>query len=458
MINTNLPEVFAQIGEDMKELRNISNPQNELLLFTGQSNMQRTMPYTWDVPSNLYVFDNVHNDPDSIGTGFEQPVGNRMSVPFSVAAERARTNPNKKIYVLVCAIGGQPIASWLPGGPNDIFGAISNNLPLALSEAGLSRVSRIFWWQGESGGFQDTYGEDFEKVANRFETLSGIDDATPWTIFGVTPTSRGGEDRYDITNLWLQKIVQSKPAQRKFVPTYALSSNAFWDDNVHLSALGYDRIGTLVNTDVYNHQFGSSSFTQSVRDANALALYTGKFTVESTTANIPLQSAGTLEHTEYNPNFSTQVYIQSTTGIEFQRRKQAGVWGSWLCTRAIISARVSADVSIADLGVVPFEAVSGSTNLMPGPYLYPRAGYWSTSAAVRLVGGVPSTLTAQLYDYAAGSVLASYDVSGSRSVKVSYTGLFTGNEQIGVRLSYGSGGPYTVQSYNPVTHFSAHAV
>jgi hypothetical protein len=324
----------------------------------------------------------------------------------------------------------------------------------------------LFWWQGESGGFEDSYLDDFETVQTRFRNLGGMSYTTPLTVFGVTPSSRGLEDRYDETNFALQRLVSYRKAYRTFVPTYNLGDNGLWEDTVHLNGEGYNAIGKIaVNLmgsgggDI----FGSNPEPSNVPDAFSNHIGNGKYRVEATTLNLPLSSAGMLEKEIYNPNFATLTYTQATTGLRYRASRKAGVWGNWYIISGVLRTVLTTDQT-ATAGTdytIPWSELSSEFDtLYTGSRFYAQRGYWNIAASARVSSGLTTgeVVTLQLYDEISSSILCSQEVKDSKQVFLSTNLFLNGTEQIIVRIRFSGSGSRTIQGGGKVTYFNASAV
>ena len=91
----------------------------------------------------------------------------------------------------------------------DIFQNIVNNVIPALALIGATDISLLLWWQGESQtAAPDNYVANWSTVHGRFTQQSWFPRATPIILFGLSPTTISTNIRSDITNGYLQSIVQ----------------------------------------------------------------------------------------------------------------------------------------------------------------------------------------------------------------------------------------------------------
>jgi hypothetical protein len=442
------------------------------ILSTGQSNMQRHPDYTWTPPPNLYWWNNAQGNPESVGTAFISAPSNKINPALATAAHIALENPESAVYVLNCAMGGRAIASWLPSAPvgEDVYQNIIDNISNALTKSGVDRVSALLWWQGENGGSLSAYPSSFETVITRFRDNSWFPRATPTVIFGVTPTSRGLENRYDLTNLSLQDIALSSGAFRKFIDTEQFTSNAFWDDTVHMNGLGYFNVGRMAAeamlgraTFIPKRLSGQPAY---IVDANAEYLGSGSYTTSATTINLPAATSGILKNEYFNPNFSTQEFFALTNGRRWRRRRASGAFTPW---------RLVAGVLLADTQGAAAQTASGTTTktvsftnelsdtlgLFNGTTFSPPAGVWKFDVSVRCNAGVGSTesltLTVKKADSSA-TYISREGAPGEKQVSISGVIIADGSTSYIVTITGDEGASKTIQSFGPVTYLHATAL
>jgi hypothetical protein len=166
------------------------DPNFELYILAGQSNMAGRGYITGDFKtegdSRVYMLtkDNtwvqakhpVHFDKAIAGVG--------PGLAFGIAIAKASRNPNVKIGLIPCAVGGTPIEHWLPGAydpatkthPYDDAGT---RIKLAMQ---YGVIKGIIWHQGEANSRPEqvqAYLAQLTELIARFRTL--IQD--PWSPF-----------------------------------------------------------------------------------------------------------------------------------------------------------------------------------------------------------------------------------------------------------------------------------
>jgi hypothetical protein len=214
-----------------------------VILATGQSNFTHEPSFTWSPPTNLKIW-NWDGVDTHVGTDFAGIDGTKMNVTWRVAAEIARANPTRQVRLINISFAGQAISHWMTGtGAPDVYDNIGDNMTPALAAAGVSTIDLLLWWQGESdAAAPSTYLADFETVQARFQAETWFPRSTPVVVFGITNTTIGGSAIYGAMNTILQKAVQADPDHRLFTYPAALPVG-YWDDNLHLTAAGYDQAG-----------------------------------------------------------------------------------------------------------------------------------------------------------------------------------------------------------------------
>lgn len=441
------------------------------ILSTGQSNMQRHPEYTWAPAKNLYWWNNAQGHADSTGTKFVRPAGNVINPALSFASSIANDNPDSMVYLLNCAYGGAAISHWLPGTDEpDIYQNIVDNISPALASAGVSKIKTLLWWQGENGGSATSYPTDFESVINRFRSESWFDHATPTVIFGVTPTYRGGENRYDITNLVLQKIASLRGAYRLYVDTQSFTSDSFWDDNVHMNGPGYLSVGKLA----FDNFTGKTRFTDArlspesvgVADANFIT-GNGDYRTASNTLNTPTPQAGILSHCQYNDNYAIQEYTVVNTGARFRRFHRV-TWQPWKAINGLVVATNGSTNQIitgnSDTRVTYGSVASDDASMFSGSTFTPPSGYWNVTASIRINAGVIAGETFTLSIRSNGSnevAVMTFVTDSAAAVSLSLSAVLPGNGTTGysvyVKCSNASNNKQ-IQGYSAATRFQAFCV
>lgn len=442
------------------------------ILATGQSNMQQHRSYTFTPAPNVLRWNNQQGNMFSIGTAFEPLTGDTMNPSISFANKIARENPESMVYLLNVAKGGMTIDSWLPGATQaeDVYRGIQSNIDLALPAAGVSEISAFLWWQGESGGFEADYPDDFETVQSRFRGNSWFPARIPTVVFGVTTTARAGENRYDQTNFVLQDIVDRVGSNRLFVDTASLTGDQYWENPVHMSGVGYDTVGAMA-ADAFLGKTRFVSYrmkpeTPYLVDAN-LTLGTGAYQTDPATLNIPVTASGILFNTSYNSQFAVQTYDKITAGIRWRRHKRSGVWGAWSCIGAsVLCSRTSTDqiVTAQTLTKILFNSVdsdpggfqSNSTFALP-------AGKWHVTASYLVTNGIAAgdRLILRLANAALTSSYIQSDLkANSNNASVNLSGVFisSGNGSYVLAAYTDGASDITLKGSSEFCRVSFHAV
>lgn len=157
----------------------------DLYLLIGQSNMagrgfveaQDTIiyPNVFSLNKNnewVPAQDPIHFDKSVAGVGLGRTFG----------IEMAKANPDKKIGLIPCAVGGSPIDSWKPGAFDEAtkthpFDDMKIRLKIALETGTLKG---ILWHQGESDSNPEkcnVYGEKLETLIQQVRVLGQNENA-----------------------------------------------------------------------------------------------------------------------------------------------------------------------------------------------------------------------------------------------------------------------------------------
>lgn len=231
----------------------MTNAQKPLVIVaSGQSNFARiSSSSTWEVPDNLKIWNNYDltlatpSFTVTTGTAFVTPPNGRGNAAIAFAAEAARDNPTRPVYLIVVARGGTPIANWLSGGPApDMYAAIQNSVTAALSAVGLSAIDVFLWWQGENdAAAPSNYLTNFnELVTQRLQVETWFSVTTPIVIYGIVGDAVNSNPVYAGFEQYLRACANHDPDFRMYVNTPRLPV-AYWDDTLHPTGEGYRWLG-----------------------------------------------------------------------------------------------------------------------------------------------------------------------------------------------------------------------
>lgn len=221
-----------------------------VILATGQSNITVTPSFAWAPPGNVVKWDWSYGVEASVGTQFLPLDATKINASWRFAAEVARDNPTRAVYLINIAWSAQTIAHWKSGASSpDVFQIILNNVPNALAAIGVDHIDLMLWWQGESDCLagSTSYQTDFETVMSRFKGETWFPTDTPIVVFGISATGIGGSGDRDGFNVTLQKCVDADADNRVF--TYAPSAvSGEWTSGSgynDMTALGYYEVGRI---------------------------------------------------------------------------------------------------------------------------------------------------------------------------------------------------------------------
>lgn len=217
-----------------------------VILATGQSNMALTPSYVWSPPPNLKVW-NWNGSTGSVGSAFVDPTASTIGAGVSFAAEVARSNPTRSVYLVNISISNIEISHWKVGASvPDVYADIRANVVPALADIGAARVDCLLWWQGESDAFAGsaTYPADFETVMNRFKAETWFTEVTPVVVFGFNSSANGNASLGSFLATQ-QQTVNADIDNRKFVYPATLGASYWNVDTVHMTAPGYSLAGIM---------------------------------------------------------------------------------------------------------------------------------------------------------------------------------------------------------------------
>lgn len=228
--------VLAALGDSIDTLL---TGEPYVMLAMGQSNIDNSYAYSWTPPPNLFYWNATSVSP---GTTVAPISSTTMRVSYSFAAEFARNNPSRPVYVINIGRGSTPIANWLVGGSPDMYAATKAGVEAFLTAQGLTKIDHLLWWQGESDYFAGsvTYVKDWQTMWFRLFAETWFPRITPVTIMAVS--ERYVPDTQMKTfNRQLRRIVDIEPQYRTFVDTSLLPATD-WDDPavlLHFNASGH---------------------------------------------------------------------------------------------------------------------------------------------------------------------------------------------------------------------------
>lgn len=241
-----------------------STAKRVVLLATGQSNFQVQENLAWTPAKTARRWNNVRNSDGSVGTALVPFDATKINTVESYVHHLAAARPEHDYYVLTVAIGGQPIAQWMPGASApDMYNNILLNIEDFLTAVDADKIDMMLWRQGESdaGNNIGLYPGNFETVMGRFYAETWFPRTTPVVIFGLVPYNvqiAGGASvnvarSYADVDAALQYCAGEDPDNRTFVRLSSLGSD-YWTapTNIHNNAAGYWESGKLAANQIIN--------------------------------------------------------------------------------------------------------------------------------------------------------------------------------------------------------------
>jgi len=195
------------------------------------------------MPKNVRIWNNELNQTWTPGVVFEDLSGLQSvsHVPTMFAAEVARSNPHRIVYLINVSYSAQSIDKWLDNNSDpDMHAAIRENVNAALSTLpGKSTIDLFLWWQGESDRWEsELYKDRWDEMINDLKNEDWFMPETPelifWTNTSDNPISPAPNTDIDNMIPVFQEIVSDKPWHRKYIHTNDLE----FSDGVHLSGQG----------------------------------------------------------------------------------------------------------------------------------------------------------------------------------------------------------------------------
>lgn len=220
-------------GAIVQRLQDVNRP--EIILATGQSNMNRSAALNWSPPENLYVWD---GSSTTTGTKFS-PASHTMVNPAVVfAARMAERDRSRKFYVINISDDGESVVQWLDTASSGVlmWDAITANVEAALAAINETQITRLLWWQGEADiGQYYVWEGHLATVWAQFVAQSWCPVSTPAMMFSINPLN----GTYANLIQSQRRFCADHSENWTFIPQGHLRAGTDLDaDNVHLTATG----------------------------------------------------------------------------------------------------------------------------------------------------------------------------------------------------------------------------
>jgi hypothetical protein len=202
------------------------------------------------MPPNLWIWNSF--GAGDVGSVFV-PASNapRHSWAYSAAARMARANPFVNYYIVINAVGANPVDQWVAGfqktgtGLYDMATSLRLNVAAALAVLGKSTIDGMYAWVGESNAYNADSEAYFKGLWDQFHAQMRAQTWFPYYL----PIYCMGYNPYDAAfpkyTRWMQEWCESEFQTRTFVDTSTLSV-AMWTPTPHMSAEGYDAAGAML--------------------------------------------------------------------------------------------------------------------------------------------------------------------------------------------------------------------
>jgi hypothetical protein len=226
-------------------------------VYFGQSN---AAAYTDDpslvVPPNLFIWNSLGINGSAtgidVGIGFVPAVdAPRHGWAWTAAALKAWKNPLTNYYVVINAVGSNPVEQWVDtfqktgAGFFNMYQSLTQNVSTALSTIGKTKIDNIHAWVGESNAYDADSEAFFKGLWDYFHSQMRAFSWFPWE----TPIYCMGYNPYDPAfpkySRWMQEWCVAEYQTRTFVDTSTLQG-AFWNPIPHMSTAGYDAAARML--------------------------------------------------------------------------------------------------------------------------------------------------------------------------------------------------------------------
>ena len=210
-------------------------PKLDLYLLIGQSNMagrgkltkENRLPSegVWKLDKHgrwVAATEPLHFDKDVAGAG----------LAMSFARTLREKDPSREIGLIPCAVGGSPMARWMPG--KDLYTNAVRRAKIAQAQG---TIKGILWHQGESElgkrELRNSYADRLGKVVKSLRADLGLSEDVPVLAgeLGAFLEKRGAGSSYPVVNAQIKSCEKSIPAFR-CISAEGLTSN---EDNLHFN-------------------------------------------------------------------------------------------------------------------------------------------------------------------------------------------------------------------------------
>lgn len=235
-----------------------SEPSYDLYLLIGQSNMAgRGSIEAIDRQTHDRVFMLDHNNQWTLARNplhFDKPERDGTGLGLTFGIEMAEANPNTRIGLIPCAVGGSPISSWRSGGFYKRTQVHPYNDAIARTKIAQRRgkLKAILWHQGESDSSKSKvplYKDELIKLAADLRRDLNAPNV-PFIVGGLgdfVETRR--PQSVDITAILKQAPNFIENAA--FVSAHGLTDRG---DNLHFNSKSYRELGRRYAQAVQNIQ------------------------------------------------------------------------------------------------------------------------------------------------------------------------------------------------------------
>lgn len=229
--------IFAQVNGATYNLKPSAPGAPIFILFSGQSNPENTFVYSWTPNPNALRWNG--GSEGTVGTAFAPIDSTHISLPDKIASDIADLYPDSKVYMVGVFQSGTPISHWIgTAGGSDVYATIQANMTPALAAAGVNKINRFLWWQGESDVGSVTYTADLGTLWTRLQTNSWFPRETFSLLYSIGSTAQTGIVGSDAINIQISTFVGLDPDYRRNFYTPSFVGSTYWQPGVHMNAQG----------------------------------------------------------------------------------------------------------------------------------------------------------------------------------------------------------------------------
>lgn len=257
-----------------------------VVLVSGQSFLTAFSSLAWSPATNLKIW-NFSGVDGNVGTAYAAPSASTISLPIGYLSRIAKDNPSRSVYGIVVGFSSRDISHWLSGtGAPDIYQNILNQMTPALAAAGVTKITRFVWMQGQADclPLNTSYVANFTTMMGRFWGNSWFPKETRSDIFSIASVADGDPVNTDADRMndLLLAVVNAMPDTRRYFYLSTFTGATYWDAVAlgHPTAQGIVSMSQLTGRSNLNG-VTNDPFTGNVAVGTAGSVSASKFAINA---------------------------------------------------------------------------------------------------------------------------------------------------------------------------------